>query len=84
MQLRSFNWEAISGTAVAAWSLFTVMRTISLPASARSFTCFTVASISAVSVSVMDCTTIGLPPPIWMLPTCTVYVRSLARRDMAG
>ena len=39
------------------------MRTISEPARASAVTCSTVASMSAVSVFVIDCTTIGAPPP---------------------
>ena len=61
----------ISGTAAAAWSLLTVTRTNSLPASASSLTCATVASTFAVSVLVMDCTTTGLLPPTLTPPTST-------------
>src|SRR5690348_10321795 len=50
-------------TAAAASSRSTVMRTISEPARAKAATCFAVASASAVSVLVIDCTTIGAPPP---------------------
>src|SRR5215472_2417620 len=61
----------ISGTAAAASGTLTVQRTISDPASASSSVCFSVASTSAVSVLVMDCTTIGAPPPTCTGPTLT-------------
>ena len=51
------------GTALAASSRSTVMRTISEPARARSAVCRAVPSTSAVSVLVIDCTTIGALPP---------------------
>ena len=57
------------GTAAAASSRSTVMRTISEPARASAATCLTVPSTSAVSVLVIDCTTIGAPPPTFTLPT---------------
>src|SRR5438477_7282454 len=66
------------GTAAAASSRSTVMRTISEPARAKSATCFAVASASAVSVLVIDCTTTGAPPPTVTLPTVTAIVRCLA------
>jgi len=47
------------GTAAAASSLLTVTRTSSDPARASAATCCTVERMSAVSVFVMDCTTIG-------------------------
>ena len=50
---------AISGTAWAASSVLTVMRTSSLPAAASAAICSAVDCGSAVSVLVMDCTTIG-------------------------
>ena len=59
------------GTAAAASSRSTVMRTISEPARASAATCPTVALTSAVSVLVIDCTTIGAPPPTCILPTWT-------------
>src|SRR4051812_40213976 len=62
------------GTAAAASSRSTVMRTSSEPARANAATCAIVPSISAVSVLVMDCTTIGAPPPTAMLPTMTCVV----------
>ena len=51
------------GTAAAASSRSTVMRTISEPARASAATCRAVSSTSAVSVLVIDCTTMGAPPP---------------------
>src|SRR6185437_8579839 len=51
------------GTASAASAVLTVMRTSSDPALARDFTCCTVPSMSAVSVFVIDCTTMGPAPP---------------------
>ncbi len=45
--------------------------TISEPARAKAATCAMVPAISAVSVFVMDCTTIGAPPPTVTCPTLT-------------
>src|SRR2546421_8077464 len=59
------------GTALAASSRSTVTRTISEPARARSAHWRAVASMSAVSVLVIDCTTIGASPPIVTPPTFT-------------
>src|ERR1019366_7264375 len=70
----------MSGTAAAAASLFTVTRTSSLPARARSATCATVAAMSAVSVLVIDWTTTGCSAPSATPPTLTVGVR---RRETA-
>src|SRR5206468_10223662 len=64
----------ISGTARAASSLFTVTRTSSLPAAWRALTWATVPAISAVSVLVMDWTTIGRSLPTLTPPTSTVTV----------
>src|SRR5229473_421956 len=64
----------ISGTAAAASGTLTVHRTISEPASASSSVCFSVVPMSAVSVFVMDCTTMGAPPPTRTCPTFTPYV----------
>jgi len=50
------------GTAAAASSRSTVMRTNSDPAREQRRHCAMVPSTSAVSVLVMDCTTIGAPP----------------------
>ena len=62
------------GTAAAASSRSTVMRTISEPARASAATCLAVPSASAVSVLVIDCTTMGAPPPTVTLPTLTATV----------
>src|SRR5689334_6446613 len=62
------------GTAAAASSRSTVMRTSSEPARDSAATCATVDSTSAVSVLVIDCTTIGAPPPTATLPTITCVV----------
>src|SRR3977135_1829531 len=69
----------ICGTAAAASSRSTVIRTSSEPARARAATCSTVPATSAVSVLVIDCTTIGAPPPTATLPTmtCVVLCRAL-------
>src|SRR6201992_4133562 len=64
----------ICGTAAAASSRSTVIRTISEPARDRAATCATVPSTSAVSVLVIDCTTIGAPPPTVTGPTLTWVV----------
>ena len=63
------------GTAAAASLRSTVIRTISEPARASAATCCTVPSTSAVSVLVMDCTTIGAPPPTSTPPTSTATDR---------
>src|SRR5512146_1871551 len=67
------------------------MRTSSEPARVNAATWATVPSISAVSVLVMDCTTIGAPPPTATLPTmtCVVWCRGLGpatsdRRGFSG
>ena len=65
----------IAGTAWAAASLFTVTRTSSLPASCSARTCAAVAATSAVSVFVMDWTTIGWALPTFTPPTSTTTVR---------
>ena len=62
----------MTGTASAAASLFTVMRTSSEPAWASCATWMAVASASAVSVFVIDCTTTGWSDPTGMPPTVTV------------
>src|SRR6516225_6426406 len=64
----------IWGTAAAASSRSTVMRTISEPARESAATCSTVLWTSAVSVLVIDWTTIGAPPPTATLPTFTWVV----------
>src|SRR5690606_24730067 len=58
----------------AASSLLAVMRTSSLPACASAYTCAAVDSASAVSVLVIDWTTIGWPDPTGTSPTRTVPV----------
>src|ERR1700744_1219908 len=60
------------GTAAADSSLLTVTRTNSEPDLLRALTWATVPSISAVSVLVIDCTTIGDVPPMETEPTFTV------------
>src|ERR1700751_1833536 len=62
------------GTAAAASSRSTVMRTISEAARDRAATCSTVLCTSAVSVLVIDWPTIGAPPPTATLPTFTWVV----------
>src|SRR5882757_211793 len=64
----------ICGTAAAASSRSTVMRTSSEPARDSAAICATVPATSAVSVLVIDCTTIGAPPPTATLPTITWVV----------
>ena len=59
------------GTAAAAAAVLTVIRTISEPARASSAICFAVLAGSSVSVLVIDCTTMGAPPPTLTLPICT-------------
>src|ERR1700744_5609383 len=59
------------GTAAADSSLLTVTRTNSDPARANALTCATVPSMSAVSVLVIDCTTMGEVPPMETEPTFT-------------
>src|SRR5882724_8015473 len=74
----------ISGTARAASSLFTVTRTSSLPAAWSALTWATVPAISAVSVLVMDWTTIGRSLPTLMPPTSTVTVFLRLAKLMVG
>src|ERR1700722_20983549 len=64
----------ICGTAAAASPRWPVIRTSSDPARASAATCSTVPLTSAVSVLVIDCTTIGAPPPTAILPTMTWVV----------
>src|SRR5450631_3347116 len=59
------------GIAAAAASLLTVRRTSSEPARASDMTWATEESTSAVSVLVIDCTTIGAVPPTVTEPTLT-------------
>ena len=62
------------GTALAASSRSTVMRTISEPARASAAHWRAVPATSAVSVLVIDCTTIGASPPTITPPTSTGMV----------
>ena len=55
----------------AAASVFTVTRTSSEPARASAMTWLTVEVTSAVSVLVIDCTTMGFAPPTFTPPTFT-------------
>ncbi len=74
MGTRTPNLSSVStifGTAAAAGSVLTVTRTSSDPAAASAITWLTVDITSAVSVFVIDCTTIGLPPPTYTLPILT-------------
>src|SRR6266404_1356472 len=75
----------IAGTARAASSVFTVTRTSSLPAACKARTCAAVAAASAVSVLVIDWTTIGWALPTNTPPTLTVTVgrRILTARNLA-
>src|SRR4051812_2822891 len=66
-----YRVSTIFGTARAASSVLTVTRTSSEPACARAITWLTVDATSAVSVFVIDCTTIGLFPPTFTPPTLT-------------
>src|SRR3954471_2868375 len=69
--LRARSLSRRRGTAAAASSRSTVMRTSSEPARASASTCRAVASASAVSVLVIDWTTIGAPPPMTTPSTAT-------------
>src|SRR5262245_59252009 len=71
----SETWRAISGTAAAAASLFTVTRTSWDPARASATTCAAVPAASAVSVLVIDWTTTGAAEP-----TCTPPIQVLTVR----
>src|SRR3954462_6690849 len=73
------------GTAFAAASLFTVTRTSSDPARASAAHCLMVPAMSAVSVLVIDCTTIGALLPTSTPPTLTVgvFLRVIMAMDVA-
>src|SRR3977135_3130780 len=71
---RSRKASRICGTAAAASSRSTVIRTSSEPARANAAICATVSAPSAVWLWVIDCTTIGAPPPTATLPTMTWVV----------
>src|SRR3954454_8720457 len=68
---RPCSLRTISGTAAAACSVLTVIRTSWLPAWASRATWIAVASGSAVSVVVIDWTTIGGADPTRTAPTST-------------
>src|SRR5215210_3974926 len=70
----SASRAAISGTAAAASSLLTVIRTICEPARASASIWAAVAAGSAVSVFVIDWTTIGYADPTGTEPTRAVTV----------
>src|SRR5260221_3290274 len=76
----------IAATCAAASGVLTVMRTSSDPARQRSNTWRAVASASAVSVLVIDWTTIGAPPPTATLPiiTCVETLRPACIVDGAS
>ena len=69
--------ERIFRQEFTSFSSHTARRTISQPAFCNFFIWFTVASISAVWVLVMDCT--GAPPPISILPTLTFLLSFTVR-----
>src|SRR5262249_13900334 len=71
----------MGATCAAASGVLTVMRTSSEPARASASTCSAVAAASAVSVLVIDCTTMGASPPMSTSPTATWRE---TRRFMAG
>src|SRR5579883_2727567 len=75
---RTPNFSIVStilGTARAASSVLTVTRTSSEPAWASAITWFTVDITSAVSVLVIDCTTMGWSPPTVTDPILTAAER---------
>src|ERR1700730_6229484 len=73
------NCSTMRGTAAAASSLLTVIRTSSDPARANAAHCCTVEGMSAVSVFVIDCTTTGASEPTRTPPTMavTVFLREI-------
>src|SRR5580704_8251006 len=84
MGTRTPNLSSVStilGTAAAAASVLTVTRTSSDPACASAMVWLTVDWTSAVSVLVMDWTTMGWSPPTQTLPILT---GTEARRVIAG
>src|SRR3954449_4610857 len=80
----SRSLRIISGTAAAAASVLTVTRTSWEPACASRATCSAVASASAVSVFVIDWTTIGWAEPTRTPPTSTDTVGRRRGRMSAG
>src|SRR5687767_2114451 len=76
------SWSKTS----AASTVFAVTRTISQPAMIMSRICQSVASTSAVSVFVIDCTGIGAPPPMSTFPRriCRVFFRGARVRLPGG
>src|ERR1017187_6471984 len=86
MGTRTPNRSSVStilGTAAVACPVLTVPRTSSEPARASAIAWFTVEATSAVSVLVMDCTTIGCAPPTFTPPasTTTAWRRGLTAID---
>src|SRR6185312_11855483 len=67
----------IRSSARTSSSRGTAQRTRSPPASAMAWICFMVASKSAVSVLVMDCTATGAPPPIFTPPTSICFLEAM-------
>src|SRR5262245_16442378 len=80
---RESSLSRICGTAAAASLRSTVTRTSSEPARASAATWATVASIAAVSVLVIDCTTMGAVPPTITPPILTGIERRRAELSMA-
>src|SRR3954447_15531050 len=76
--------RTISGTAAAAASVLTVTRTSCEPACASRATWIAVASASAVSVLVIDCTTTGCADPTRTPPTSTLTVGRRRGRRLSG
>src|SRR5262245_15185450 len=81
---RPCSLRIISGTAAAASSVLTVTRTSCEPAWARRATWIAVASGSAVSVFVIDWTTIGWAEPTSTPPTSTLTVGLRRGRSWSG
>ena len=67
----------ISAKASPSFLPWAVRRTIGAPASAMRSICVTDAATSAVAVLVIDCTAMGLSPPIFVEPiaTCRLFRR---------
>jgi hypothetical protein len=69
----------------ASLAVGAVMRINSQPAFHNSSVCSTVASMSLVLVVVIDCTRIGLSPPMMRFPTRTGSVtRRMGEKRLAG